>query len=129
MKFSGYSQNLVVNSRNVILFLTWVTVESGQGGQGSQVLSVQQNWQLPMWLHICFCFFFPGSFIYFGPQQSTGVARLGSPILTKSPTASTPCQVTSSAEPPLSVPWFQLWAQIALIANACRVFLSLFMVL
>ncbi|XP_052012808.1 MAM and LDL-receptor class A domain-containing protein 1 [Apodemus sylvaticus] len=34
-----------------------------------------------------------GSFIYFGPQQSTAVARLGSPILTKSLTASTPCQV------------------------------------
>ncbi|XP_076428807.1 MAM and LDL-receptor class A domain-containing protein 1 [Peromyscus maniculatus bairdii] len=34
-----------------------------------------------------------GSFIYFGPQQSTGVARLGSPILTKSLTTSTPCQV------------------------------------
>lgn len=34
-----------------------------------------------------------GSFIYFGPQQSTAVARLGSPILTKSLTTSTPCQV------------------------------------
>ncbi|XP_036044862.1 MAM and LDL-receptor class A domain-containing protein 1 [Onychomys torridus] len=34
-----------------------------------------------------------GSYIYFGPQQSTGVARLGSPILTKSLTTSTPCQV------------------------------------
>lgn len=34
-----------------------------------------------------------GSFIYFGPQKSTGVARLGSPILTKSSTATTPCQV------------------------------------
>ncbi|XP_051007238.1 MAM and LDL-receptor class A domain-containing protein 1 [Acomys russatus] len=33
------------------------------------------------------------SFIYFGPQKSTGVAGVGSPILTKSPTASTPCQV------------------------------------
>ncbi|KAK7823831.1 hypothetical protein U0070_020502, partial [Myodes glareolus] len=34
-----------------------------------------------------------GSFLYFGPRQSTGVARLGSPILTKSPSASAPCQV------------------------------------
>ncbi|XP_031229155.1 MAM and LDL-receptor class A domain-containing protein 1 [Mastomys coucha] len=34
-----------------------------------------------------------GSFIYFGPQQSTTVAKIGSPILTKSLTASTPCQV------------------------------------
>ncbi|XP_035298699.1 MAM and LDL-receptor class A domain-containing protein 1 isoform X2 [Cricetulus griseus] len=34
-----------------------------------------------------------GSFIYFAPKQSTGLARLGSPILSKSLTASTPCQV------------------------------------
>ncbi|XP_012586720.1 PREDICTED: MAM and LDL-receptor class A domain-containing protein 1 [Condylura cristata] len=34
-----------------------------------------------------------GSFIYFGAQQLPGVARLRSPILIKSYTASTPCQV------------------------------------
>ncbi|KAG8515941.1 MAM and LDL-receptor class A domain-containing protein 1, partial [Galemys pyrenaicus] len=34
-----------------------------------------------------------GSFIYFGTHQLPGVARLGSPILIKSFTASTPCQV------------------------------------
>ncbi|XP_055449902.1 MAM and LDL-receptor class A domain-containing protein 1 isoform X1 [Psammomys obesus] len=34
-----------------------------------------------------------GSFISFGSQQSTGLARLGSPILKKSSIASTPCQV------------------------------------
>ncbi|XP_023487707.2 MAM and LDL-receptor class A domain-containing protein 1 [Equus caballus] len=34
-----------------------------------------------------------GSFIYFGACQSPAVAKLGSPILTKSLTASTPCQV------------------------------------
>ncbi|KAM9230178.1 MAM and LDL-receptor class A domain-containing protein 1 [Dugong dugon] len=34
-----------------------------------------------------------GSFIYFGTHQPPGVAKLGSPILTKLLTASTPCQV------------------------------------
>ncbi|XP_012787433.2 MAM and LDL-receptor class A domain-containing protein 1 [Sorex araneus] len=34
-----------------------------------------------------------GAFLYFGAQQSPGVARLGSPTLTKSATAPTPCQV------------------------------------
>ncbi|XP_057354250.1 MAM and LDL-receptor class A domain-containing protein 1 [Manis pentadactyla] len=34
-----------------------------------------------------------GAFIYFGVHQSPGVAKLGSPILIKSLTASTPCQV------------------------------------
>ncbi|KAK2493751.1 hypothetical protein MC885_017152, partial [Smutsia gigantea] len=34
-----------------------------------------------------------GAFVYFGAQPSPGVARLGSPILIKSFTASTPCQV------------------------------------
>ncbi|XP_043740540.1 MAM and LDL-receptor class A domain-containing protein 1 [Cervus elaphus] len=34
-----------------------------------------------------------GSFIYFGAHQPPAVAKLGSPVLTKSVTASTPCQV------------------------------------
>lgn len=34
-----------------------------------------------------------GSFIYFGAQQSPGVAKLGSPVLIKSLTTSIPCQV------------------------------------
>ncbi|KAM9682891.1 MAM and LDL-receptor class A domain-containing protein 1 isoform 2-T2 [Dama dama] len=34
-----------------------------------------------------------GSFIYFGAHQPPAVAKLGSPLLTKSVTASTPCQV------------------------------------
>nr|XP_054534838.1 MAM and LDL-receptor class A domain-containing protein 1-like isoform X1 [Pan troglodytes] len=34
-----------------------------------------------------------GSFIYFEAQRSPGVAKLGSPVLTKLLTASTPCQV------------------------------------
>lgn len=34
-----------------------------------------------------------GSFIYFGAHQPPAVAKLGSPVLTRSVTASTPCQV------------------------------------
>lgn len=42
-----------------------------------------------VWLYTCFS----GSFIYFGAHRLPGVAKLGSPVLTKSLTAPDPCQI------------------------------------